>query len=54
MQGVSTGFGDEGDDAAACLAELSFEAIGIDGKLGDGFDGRREVGGFPCVARAVA
>ena len=46
MKLVGARLGDEGDDAAAGLAELGFEPVGIDGELGDRFDRRREVGGL--------
>ena len=50
---VGAGLGGEGHDAAARLAIFGFEAVGIDGKLGETFDGGGIEGGFGGVAGAV-
>ena len=52
VKNVGAGFRDEGDHAAAGLSELCFEAVGIDGELGDGFDGGREIRGLAGVGRS--
>ena len=53
MKGVGAGLGGESHDAAAGLAVLGLEAVGVNGELRQGFDGGGVEGGFGGVAGAV-
>ena len=43
MKVVGAGLRGKGHDAARRVTELSLEAVGVHGELGDGLDGRRIV-----------